>query len=85
VTPEDTILQLRAEADLLQEELEGLYAERDAVEQQGQIALRDAIRLEEDCRNAEQERAEMVIAMRRVNQLHGPFPEFEPWCDRVRR
>jgi hypothetical protein len=84
VTPEDTILQLRAEADLLQEELEGLYAEKDSIEQQAKFALSDAVRLEKDAREAEFERAEMQMAMRRVNQLYGPFEEFEPWCDRVK-
>jgi hypothetical protein len=84
VTSEDRIAQLQAEADLLKEELEGLYAEKDRVEGFLQVLIRGAGEAEEEARGANQEQMEMLLVMRRVNQLHGPFPEFERWCGVVR-
>jgi hypothetical protein len=77
-------MQLQAEADLLREELEGLYAEKDRADAFTKVLMQGAEEVHQEVRIAEHEQMEMMLVIRRVNQLYGPFVEFERWYGRVR-
>jgi hypothetical protein len=74
-----TTENLLAEVDLLREELDGLYREKQRVEGMIGMLLAGAKELEGQVEDIQQSRLEMLLCMRRVNDIYGPFKEFEPW------
>ena len=70
---------LLAEVDLLREELEGLYREKHDVDQYVKVLLEGTRELKDQLDEARQEASELLLSIRRVDSLYGPFEEFDPW------
>lgn len=71
--------QMLAEIDLLRGELDGLYEEKSRVDGTIAILLAGVKDLEEQVDDIQQSRLEILLTVRKVNDIYGPFQEFEPW------
>lgn len=74
---DDQALALQAGNDLLRDELEGLYREKDQVSKLVKILQAGGEDLEHQLGQARQEFLEILILVRKVDQLYGPFQEFD--------
>jgi hypothetical protein len=75
----DRVISLEAELDVLREELDGLYLEKKRSEGFVKVLLRGSKESEETNEATEAHFRELLLQVRRVDDIHGPFAEFGYW------
>jgi hypothetical protein len=74
---EDQAIALQAENDLLRQELDGLYQEKKSVDQLVQMLLASENTRGQEVADLQYEKLELLMLIGKVDQLYGPFAEFD--------